>query len=396
MSLTILFPEIGSSALEERFAQSQSLSRLLDSAAGLRPVVVRFSPRDEAREIAARVGTELVLLVTDSHVVTEASLVARLVEGLEASGADFVVPVTNEGLEPRQLCHPDPPYLTLREFEEFARQQTGGAELLSWTSGDPGIALTRTATLLRRRGPTSSVCAGSSVAILGDVYVHRWVTLRAQDRSDLCALIPPGRESVLDLGCGEGVLGSQVKSSRGARVVGIELEPAAASVAATRLDRVVAGNAEDALLSLGETFDCILAGDFLEHLFDPWQFLINLKAVARPGCKLIIAIPNAGHGAIAADLLAGRFDYLYFGLTCVGHLRFFTQHALRSLMDMTGWRIESIEPAHEIRTSGAERLAAELRSIGREPDPAFFVPGFYVICAPAPPQSKGGEPVSTP
>lgn len=389
MSLTILYPDVSCEALEERFASTQTLSQLVESASPFDPVVVLYRAGERAGDVAKRVDTEHVLLVFDSILGTVRNLVPRLRDALEQSKADIAIPRSNDGREPRQLSPRIDPYLTRREFEEFADGYSAPGDSFTWSEGNPGIALTTKSHLASASGAIEEVCQAKRSAIAADCYVHRWVQLRAQDRSDLFALIEGKPRSVLDLGCGEGVLGAQIKAAHGASVVGIEIASSAASIAATRVDRVLEGNAEEIVSTLEDRFDCVVAGDFLEHLADPWQFLVNLRSISTDDCQLIIAIPNASHGSIAADLLTGRFDYVYIGLTCVGHLRFFTRASLESLLGDTGWTIARMEEQPEIRTPQAERLAEDLRRIGREPDPDIFVPGFYVVCRPSKGAVKG-------
>jgi len=383
MSLTILYPEMVGAPLEERFASRQTLSDVLESASRFDPVVVRYRAGERAGDVANRVATDRVLIMFEPILGSVPSLVPKLWDSLTASDADFAIPRSNDGREPKQLSPTIDPYLTRREFEEFAGNYASPREMFTWQAGNPGVALASSGALTSAPGVIEDVCQARTVEVVSGCYVHRWVRLRAQDRSDLFAMIEGTPRTVLDLGCGEGVLGAQVRNAFGATVVGIEIASSAAKTAATRLDRVVEGNAEEVVPTLHERFDCVIAGDFLEHLVDPWQFLLNLRSVATDDCQLIIAIPNVAHGSIAADLLAGRFDYVYIGLTCVGHLRFFTRSSLESLLQDTGWSISRLHGQPDIRTPQAERLAADLRKLGREPDPDMFVPGYYVQCRPS-------------
>ena len=60
------------------------------------------------------------------------------------------------------------------------------------------------------------------------------------DRPELLARIPTSARRVLDLGCGAGRLGEQLKSRQPVEVVGIERDPAVAERARERLDRAIA------------------------------------------------------------------------------------------------------------------------------------------------------------
>src|SRR4051794_37422602 len=58
-------------------------------------------------------------------------------------------------------------------------------------------------------------------------------------RPEVQALVPRQARRILDLGCAAGALGAALKSSLGAAVTGVELDPAHARDAARVLDRVV-------------------------------------------------------------------------------------------------------------------------------------------------------------
>lgn len=60
-------------------------------------------------------------------------------------------------------------------------------------------------------------------------------------RGDVQALVPSSAASILDVGCATGELGASLMRRLGATVVGIELCPAMAAVARTKLERVLAG-----------------------------------------------------------------------------------------------------------------------------------------------------------
>src|SRR5277367_2464355 len=60
---------------------------------------------------------------------------------------------------------------------------------------------------------------------------------------DLLERIPSGARLILDVGCGSGILGSEIKRRNpAAQVLGVEVDPAPAATAATRLDRVFVTN----------------------------------------------------------------------------------------------------------------------------------------------------------
>lgn len=144
--------------------------------------------------------------------------------------------------------------------------------------------------------------------------------------ADLLDRIPVDARVILDVGCGTGVLGAEFKRrSPGCCYLGIESDPVAARVAATHLDGVATGNVETEPLPFGPgPFDCIIYGDSLEHLRDPWALLrCHAAALAEDGVVLI-CMPNLEHWSFAERLLRGTWDYHPYGLFDRTHLRWFT------------------------------------------------------------------------
>jgi len=152
---------------------------------------------------------------------------------------------------------------------------------------------------------------------------------------------------VLEIGCGTGNTGETLKRlGKAIEVVGIEQEPEAAQLAAGKLDRILRMSVEEEALSLPpEYFDCIIAGDVLEHLQDPWAVVSRLHSCLKPGGRFIASVPNIRNWRILRSLvLAGRWEYTPSGILDRTHLRFFTKRSLAALFDREHFVVEQIVP----------------------------------------------------
>jgi 2-polyprenyl-3-methyl-5-hydroxy-6-metoxy-1,4-benzoquinol methylase len=380
MALAILFPTFDHPAVEERYASWQS-EMLARRAAGAGSHTLFYEHDETLADLAADTDAEYLLAITDPLILIAPSTV----EALRAAIADgrVAIPVSNEpGREEQRASLPEP-YMTIRQFEEMADRlaRRGDTTLpVAWGEEDPGAFLCTRAFAIQNRRTIRDALRGEQAVIARSAYAHRWAALRAQERLDLLERIPRDAHSILEFGCAEGLLGRAVKERQKARIVGIELDQQAAAKARKRLDDVYCGDVRELINIMTERFDFIVGGDILEHLDDPWSFLVDLRQVSAPGGRLLLSIPNAANWSIVADLLRGRFDYTYIGITCAGHLRFFTRQTIADALSIAGWEVVTIDPQPTIETREFEAMLANLRAAGiTHSAEELAAPGYYVV-----------------
>ncbi len=180
-------------------------------------------------------------------------------------------------------------------------------------------------------------------------------------RTEILSLVPEGVNRVLDIGCGTGQTLSMLKEKNLCKeTVGIELVASVASQASKIVDKIYVLNVEKSELpcELGE-FDLILLLDVLEHLVDPWGFLLKLNSLSnylsKKG-KFIISLPNARHFNLVLPLLAGSFEYVERGILDKTHLRFFTKQSAIALIKSAGLNVEKIKKTSLNITLNAGKL----------------------------------------
>ena len=61
-------------------------------------------------------------------------------------------------------------------------------------------------------------------------------------------------------------------------------------------------------------FDCVIFGDVLEHLFDPWAVIEKVKPYIKQNGVILASIPNVAHISVLAPLLAeiGRIQNMVY------------------------------------------------------------------------------------
>lgn len=154
-------------------------------------------------------------------------------------------------------------------------------------------------------------------------------------------------DTVLDIGCAAGSLGSQLLESGLAKTVdGIEINPSAAAKAAPCLRTVWIGSVEDLLPNTPlHAYDLVIMADSLEHLVDPWKVLRDICENCRPGTQVAVSVPNVREKNVIFPLLfQGRFQYQDAGVMDRTHLHFFTRSSLLALLSDTGWTVDRVHP----------------------------------------------------
>ena len=379
----LLFPRFDHPAIEERYASWQS-QMLLRRDVELE--LCRYDPEEPASYAAGELESDHVLVVTDPLLVPPAKLALRLRELLvQSPGAAAALPSSNEAENANQRLAAPLAYLTLRELQQMTSEMQQGpfeSVTVKWDKSDPGAYLTRTPMLAEVDDPPRRALAGREIVISRNDYVHRWASLRGQRRDDLLTRIGTDAKSILEFGCGEAPLGAALKARQKCRVIGIELDPRAAAIAKKRIDDVYCGDVREIVALMHERFDWIIGGDIVEHLDEPWSFLSDLRRIAKPGGRLLLSLPNVANASVVNDLLHGRFDYVYMGLTCVGHLRFFTRRTIEEMLTIAGWKVVSIEPQEVVPTRGRDELLRALDASRLSYSPDDVLPsGFYITAS---------------
>jgi glycosyltransferase involved in cell wall biosynthesis len=203
--------------------------------------------------------------------------------------------------------------------------------------------------------------------------------------ADLLRLLPRDARLVVEVGCGSGALAAQYRLfNPQVQYLGIERHWPAVEQAARRLDRVVYSDAElTTLEQLGigpETVDCLVYGDVLEHLADPWDLLRRQAAWLRPGGLVLACIPNVQHWTVLVELLRGRWRYQDEGLLDRTNLRFFTRAEILDLFAGAGLLVEDVQPwlqPGEEHAAFARLLGPVAQSLGV--DPARFAEQTAVL-----------------
>jgi 2-polyprenyl-3-methyl-5-hydroxy-6-metoxy-1,4-benzoquinol methylase len=161
-------------------------------------------------------------------------------------------------------------------------------------------------------------------------------------RTDMVPDLPDPLGRVLDIGCASGLTGTLLASRHPTRLVGIEINAAAAAAARKIYDEVLVGPAEEMMLSLQESFDTVLCYDVLEHMVDPWAVLAQAARVCVPGGRLHVSIPNARHLSLMVDvMLRGTFNYSEHGHRDNTHLRWFTPRDLETAIARAGFEVRT-------------------------------------------------------
>jgi methionine biosynthesis protein MetW len=106
---------------------------------------------------------------------------------------------------------------------------------------------------------------------------------------------------ILDIGCGEGGLISQLEKNINAKISGIEVNSELARKAIANGFNVIQGNAEiDLDQYSNHSFDYVILSQTLQAMIKPKDVLLELL---RIGSKAIISFPNFGHWKIRLQLL---------------------------------------------------------------------------------------------
>lgn len=152
----------------------------------------------------------------------------------------------------------------------------------------------------------------------------------------------PGGLDVLDVACGSGVHGAELKRLYGHRVVGVDLSPASVEKAKTRLaEAYVADITRPELYpAFGRSkFDIIVLSDILEHVSDPLDVIARHLPLLAPGGHLLISLPNIAIWNVRFEMLFGRFEYQDTGTLDRTHVRFFTRRSLRRFLAEAGLEV---------------------------------------------------------
>jgi 2-polyprenyl-3-methyl-5-hydroxy-6-metoxy-1,4-benzoquinol methylase len=296
----------------------------------------------QSQETTSKKLTGMVVLLHSPYIVPGKDCLERLSSALESSGAESVLPVDPRGWG---LDGITADYATLRGFERFNIKLVGAGQHLLPYDGRTPIMQMIPAERLRRLTPEhwmKVLTPPASALLVSDAIIHPYHDYYAGDRAEVVGTLPAGIGKLLDVGGGEGNFAALAKQYLRCEVHVVEMNPEAAAIAATKVDRVWVGDFLS--LTIEERYDCVTLLDVVEHVVDPVSMLRRAAELLAPGGSIIASIPNIGHWTVVADLLEGRWDYLPVGITCWTHLRFFTLQTIRQTFHDAGLKVLRAEP----------------------------------------------------
>ena len=179
---------------------------------------------------------------------------------------------------------------------------------------------------------------------------HWWYRARREVLAALIARrIPlPAEARILEIGCGTGH--NLLMLERFGRVDGIEIDPAARAIAASRLGREVMDAPLPDLPGVADGgYDLIACLDVIEHIEQDRAALASIAGKLRPGGRILLTVP--------------AFPWLWSAHDVINHhKRRYTRRTLAALVGEAGLRLEMLSWFNSLLfpVAAAARLAGRV------------------------------------
>lgn len=157
--------------------------------------------------------------------------------------------------------------------------------------------------------------------------------------------------STLDVGCGRGFFLSQLAAAGLDELAGLDVFEDSEAVGWNRL----VGDVTTTWPVPDGAFECVVAGEIIEHVPNPDHFLREARRVLVPGGTLLISTPNMvswanrilvplgvqplGTETSSEIALGRRYRVLGQGNQVQGHLKVFTHRALGEILERYGFQV---------------------------------------------------------
>ena len=301
--------------------------------------------------------TKYVLVINDPLLIISGTIIKAMMEVIDM-GYTACGPLLNISSNKMQLASTLFPVINSTTYEELNKlyQKKGESNIDASEILDPACVIYDAKYFNRHKENLVSnekkaigaLKNKNHFAVLKNALVITFKSAYSNERNDLAGLIPAGVNSVLDVGCFYGGLGKILKHLRPeTETDGIELSEFYATKASPFYRKIYNCTLEE--FQNEKQYNAVVCGDILEHLFDPWKQLHRINTFLKTGGSLIVSLPNAGHWSLIYDQLNGKFEYLPWGITCITHIRWFTESSIRKALMDAGFQIvlferQQIEP----------------------------------------------------
>ena len=122
------------------------------------------------------------------------------------------------------------------------------------------------------------------------------------------------------------------------------------------------GSAYDDLAAQHGTFPVVVSMEVVEHVYAPRKYAATLFSLIEPGGTAIVSTPYHGYWKNLAMAITGKMDNHFTALWDHGHIKFWSERTLRTLLEEAGFRHIQFR-----RVGRIPALAKSMIAIARKP-----------------------------
>lgn len=149
--------------------------------------------------------------------------------------------------------------------------------------------------------------------------------------------LQPG-DRIIDVGCGNGAIAALLHE-QGFSMTGVDPSESGIRLAQTTYPEIqfVQRSAYDDLAGEFGEFNAVISLEVVEHCFSPRDYARSVISLLSPGGIAVISTPFHGYWKNLALALSGKFDAHWSPLWDGGHIKFWSEATLQTLLVETGF-----------------------------------------------------------
>ena len=105
---------------------------------------------------------------------------------------------------------------------------------------------------------------------------------------------------------------------------------------------VALGHSGDNLFARFGTFDLVYSLEVVEHVFDPFEFIQDIRSILNIGGYVILSTPFHGYFKNLLLSIFNKWDKHFTALWKGGHIKFWSPASITQLLNESGFKVVEI------------------------------------------------------